>query len=196
MLALKNRHGDVSGSVPGLAALANVSIPDCESALQKLISPDPYSRTKEFDGRRIEPIDGGWRILNARKYRDAMSEDERRAYKAKWIRDKRASVDKPVDSSMSTSTHADADADADSTEIAFRGNGVQKALALSDRMQNAKDVLGPEELKSRHRRWLMRAEGEPDKFDRVIAEVSVLKKEGRVTKSPGAAAEDLWKRFK
>ncbi len=117
LLALKNRHGEVSGSVPGLAALANVSIKHCQSALLKLTSPDIHSRTKEFDGRRIEPIDGGWRILNAGKYRNAMSEDERRSYKAKWMAQKRKtqSVDKSVDMSMSTWTHTDTDTDTDTS---------------------------------------------------------------------------------
>lgn len=120
LLAIKNRHGEVAGSIPGLAALANVSIPDCEAALQRLSSPDPYSRTKENEGRRIEAIEGGWRILNHARYRNAMSEEERRAYQADWQRKYRQrkkgaenGVDTSVDRFTSILTHADAESDTD-----------------------------------------------------------------------------------
>lgn len=104
LLAIKNRHGEVAGSIPGLAALANVSIPDCEAALNKLASPDTYSRTKENEGRRIEIIEGGWRILNHARYRNAMSEDERRAYQAQWQAQYRKRKKQSVDTGVDTFT--------------------------------------------------------------------------------------------
>ena len=70
LLAISNADGFVSGSVPGLAAAARVSVAECDTALQKLASPDPHSRTKDHEGRRIEAVDGGWLILNYRVYRD------------------------------------------------------------------------------------------------------------------------------
>ncbi len=121
MLALKNRHGQVAGSVPGLAAMANVSTEDCRAALVRLSEPDPDSRSKEFDGRRIEAMDGGWQVLNHGKYRDAMSKDERAAYQAAWQKKYRqkkkeektsVTVDGSVDSRGQELTHADTDADA------------------------------------------------------------------------------------
>jgi hypothetical protein len=89
MLAMSNADGTVEGSIPGLAHLARVGIPETEAALKKLLAPDPHSRTKEHEGRRIATIDGGWLILNRTKYREKMNEDERREYKAKWARKKR-----------------------------------------------------------------------------------------------------------
>jgi hypothetical protein len=113
MLALKNRHGEVAGSLPGLAHQAKVSLPACERAIAKLAAPDPYSRTPDNEGRRIEVIPGGWRVLNHYKYRDAMSEEKRRAYQAEWQRNYRlrqkGSVDNPVDKSTSRFRHADTD---------------------------------------------------------------------------------------
>lgn len=82
MLAMSGKDGVVEGSIPGLADFAKVSIEDCEMALKKLMEPDPYSRSKEHEGRRIEEVDGGWLILNRSKYREKMGSDERRAYKA------------------------------------------------------------------------------------------------------------------
>jgi len=75
MLAISNADGFVSGSLPGLARAAHVSIEDCEKALKKLALRDPYSRTKDHEGRRIEVVDGGWLILNYRLYRDRVSDD-------------------------------------------------------------------------------------------------------------------------
>jgi hypothetical protein len=90
LLAIKNRHGEVAGSIPGLANIANVSLAACERALVKLESPDRYSRTKDNQGRRIATIDGGWRILNHAVYQDMMSAAERKAYKAQWAKENRA----------------------------------------------------------------------------------------------------------
>ncbi|MGH9537142.1 MAG: hypothetical protein ACRD3H_04420 [Terriglobales bacterium] len=78
LLAMTDQNGAVEASLPGLADLARVSIDDCERALENLQKPDKYSRSKEHDGRRIETIDGGWLVLNRAKYRDKMSEDDRR----------------------------------------------------------------------------------------------------------------------
>lgn len=78
MLALADRNGHVLASVPGLADASRVTLDDCVAALKVLSEPDPWSRTKAFDGRRIEEIDGGWRLLNYQKYREYRDADERR----------------------------------------------------------------------------------------------------------------------
>lgn len=80
MMAMANKHGIVEASVPGLADMARVSLPETQKALEVLSSPDSFSRTKDFEGRRIEPVDGGWVLLNHSKYREKMSADERRQY--------------------------------------------------------------------------------------------------------------------
>lgn len=93
MLALRDRNHKVEASVPGLADFARISLEECEEALKILSSPDPYSRSKEAEGRRIEATDGGWYIINGEKYRNKMSADERREYqriKQKEYRDKKA----------------------------------------------------------------------------------------------------------
>jgi len=73
MLALSAQYADgrVLASLPGLAQRAGLTLAETSTALQVLLSPDPYSVSKEFDGRRIEPVEGGWRILNAEKYRES-----------------------------------------------------------------------------------------------------------------------------
>ena len=93
MLAKCNRHGEVFGSVPGLARLANVTMDECLSAIETLLSPDRWSRTPDHEGRRIEGIDGGWRILNHAKFDKMRSEIEaserERERKARWDRENR-----------------------------------------------------------------------------------------------------------
>jgi len=80
MLAMRNKNHMVEAAVPGLARRARVSIEDTEKALKKFSSPDPYSRTKDFEGRRIREVDGGWLILNGENYRNRLNMDERREY--------------------------------------------------------------------------------------------------------------------
>lgn len=90
MLAMANKHGEVMTSIPGLADFAKVSLEECLEALSILKQPDQYSRTPDNEGRRIEDIPGGWRILNFLKYRDTMDEDDRRAYFREKQREYRA----------------------------------------------------------------------------------------------------------
>jgi hypothetical protein len=87
MLAIKDIRQEVQASVPGLAHFARVSVEQCREAIKVLESPDLESRTKDFEGRRIQPIDGGWLILNGDKYRDKMSKEHRREYKTKKQRE-------------------------------------------------------------------------------------------------------------
>lgn len=75
LLALSNADGFVSGVPTSLAVLSRVPLEKCKIALNRLTSPDPESRTKEHDGRRIMEVEGGWLILNYPKYRERISDD-------------------------------------------------------------------------------------------------------------------------
>ena len=80
MLAMADKNGIVEGSVPGLADFARVSVTGTRAAIEKLSAPDLDSRSPEYEGRRIVPIEGGWRLVNHAKYRAKMGADERREY--------------------------------------------------------------------------------------------------------------------
>ena len=80
MLAMVDRHGEVHASIPGLAARTGVSIQECEEALASFQTPDPYSRTKDYEGKRVKVIDGGWALLNHGKYCALLNAEERREY--------------------------------------------------------------------------------------------------------------------
>lgn len=89
MLALCDPDGVVRASVGGLAHTARVCREDCEKAIHVLESPDPDSRSPEFEGRRIERVNGGFRLLNYGKYREARSDDERREYMREYMQNYR-----------------------------------------------------------------------------------------------------------
>ncbi len=100
MLACADKNGEVQGSVPGLARVAGVSLAACQTAIDKFLSPDPYSRTKDDDGKRIEAIPGGWLLLNHAKYRRLASREEQieanaerqRRHRAKQARNAKVTV--------------------------------------------------------------------------------------------------------
>jgi len=76
LLALADRDGLANISLPGLAHFAGVTTEEAQAAIDKFQAPDAFSRSSEHEGRRIEPIDGGWLILNYDKYRQTRSPED------------------------------------------------------------------------------------------------------------------------
>lgn len=70
ILAMSDENGFVPTSIPGLIRAANIPKEDFIIGIKALESPDGYSRTSDYDGRRIKKIEGGWLILNFKKYRE------------------------------------------------------------------------------------------------------------------------------
>jgi hypothetical protein len=58
------------------------------------------------------------------------------------------------------------------------------------------EILGSEEMKKHHKRWMEKIQTHPLKLERVLAEVRIMKVEQRIETTPARVAEDLWKRFK
>jgi len=122
MLAMADSRGRVWASVPGLANRARVPVEDAEKAIDCFLSPDKYSRTSDNDGRRIEPIDGGWRLLNHEKYRAIRDEESIKESKRKYINARRQ-AEKEVLQSSTVSTvergrhNAEAEAEAEADAI-------------------------------------------------------------------------------
>lgn len=90
MLAMADRNGLIHASVPGLAHRARISLETTQAGLKKFMEPDPFSRSKDFEGRRIEEVDGGWKLLNHEKYRDLRNEESIRESKRRWAREHRS----------------------------------------------------------------------------------------------------------
>jgi hypothetical protein len=79
-LALANKDGVVEGAVPGIAHMARVEVGDTIKAIEVLEEPDEYSRNSDYDGRRIEKVEGGWKILNYEVFRAKLSREDRKEY--------------------------------------------------------------------------------------------------------------------
>lgn len=94
MLARCNQQGVVEGSIPGFASLCRVTREELEHTLEVLLAPDPDSRTPDHDGRRLEVVPGGWRILNYKAYRAKGQEKE--GSKAPFMRTLREGRKAPV----------------------------------------------------------------------------------------------------
>lgn len=69
MLAMSDSVGMVRATTPGISQRARVSLKATKTALETLSGPDPDSKIREHEGRRIERTDEGWQILNYMRYR-------------------------------------------------------------------------------------------------------------------------------
>lgn len=63
-------YGFVQAAGPGIANAAGLTRKEGLQALRKLGEPDQESRSKDYEGRRMIRVDGGFLILNFMKYRD------------------------------------------------------------------------------------------------------------------------------
>ena len=74
--------------VDNLALRARVSLRQCEAAISAFEAPDKKSGDPDNDGRRIERFPGGWKVLNAHKYRALVTKsiirEQTRARTAEW----------------------------------------------------------------------------------------------------------------
>jgi len=78
-------YGFVPASGPGILRRALVDEKAGLAALERLGSPDPGSRSKAFDGRRLVRVDGGFIVLNFMTYRehDYTAAERMRRYREK-----------------------------------------------------------------------------------------------------------------
>lgn len=91
MIVLSDRDGRVDMTAQALARQVNMPLADVEKAIEELLAPDPHSRTREFEGRRLLPIDSergwGWIVANKEQYyRRSSKEDTREKTAARVAR--------------------------------------------------------------------------------------------------------------
>lgn len=78
LLNANPRTGVVEDAAPAIALRCGLPLDETVEALGWLSSPDAHSRTKDFEGRRIEERpEGGYRILNYRRRQDKDHSTER-----------------------------------------------------------------------------------------------------------------------
>jgi len=135
MLAMTDKFGHVTSSVPGLADRARVTIEKTVDALRVLSSPDEWSRSAENDGRRIRAIGGGWMLLNYVKYSKIRNLDERREYMRKYMQAYRKHPVNNVNSSKPQLAHTDVDLNQTKAE---KGS---KAETIKNKISNTSEVV-------------------------------------------------------
>lgn len=88
----KGWYGFVAAAGIGIIRAAMVDTEEGLLALERLASPDPESRTPDFEGRRMVRIPGGYLVLNYDRYRekDHSTAERSRRYRARKAAEKAA----------------------------------------------------------------------------------------------------------
>lgn len=96
MLKLCNRDGVVDMTFEAVSKRTRIPLPIVRAAIEFLSRPDPDSRTREEEGRRLVPIDPlrrwGWRVVNYQKYREMKTDRDRTEYMREYMRNRRKSA--------------------------------------------------------------------------------------------------------
>lgn len=70
LLAKADSFGVVRSTLPAMANQCRTTLDRMHQILELFKAPDPYSRTPDNEGRRLEEIEGGWLVLNYVKHRE------------------------------------------------------------------------------------------------------------------------------
>ncbi len=89
LLAMRNKDGEIYASVGGLAHQCRLPVEVTRVALEKFMAPEDDSSSRD-DGRRIEQIAGGWRLLNHERIQQEAAKASKAAYMANYMRQRRA----------------------------------------------------------------------------------------------------------
>jgi hypothetical protein len=92
LLTLADPEGYVPAAIPGIAIAANVHIDKAREAIALFEAPDPDSRTEDNEGRRIQKVPRGWRILNFAAMAERAKHEAEKARKRRWARTNRAAA--------------------------------------------------------------------------------------------------------
>jgi hypothetical protein len=70
LLAACKPDGIAPVSSVGISSVCRLSLEETKAALEELALPDTESRSTKNEGRRIERVDGGYRVINYYKFRE------------------------------------------------------------------------------------------------------------------------------
>ena len=138
MLALSNADGVVLASVPGLARVAGVSLESCQEAIALLEAPDEHSRTPDMEGRRIVQVDGGWQLVNHKKYRERMATERKREMdrqRKRRQRERDVTRDSRDMSRLSRQEEEEEEEDADAVDVSTKKKGNPNMAEVMERAQ-------------------------------------------------------------
>lgn len=200
MLKLCDINGVVDMTAEAISRRANVPLELIQRGIAELERPDPRSRNPEHDGKRIvrldEHRDWGWLIVNYAHYRQIASEEQRREktlLRVQRHRDKGKRTVTPGNASNAMQRQRQTD-----RENTDKACGPTKPRKLSVRQKELADrieaALGNQWVNDAGK-WIGYIRSNPEKSERVIAEVESALKESRIETTPAQYAEDTWQRF-
>jgi len=87
MIIVADKDGYVTLNAEALSRNTTIPLDVIKAGIKILEAPDPDSRTRRSEGKRIIPQDNwGWKIVNYKAYRDARDEHVLKRY---WAEQKR-----------------------------------------------------------------------------------------------------------
>lgn len=94
LVILSDERGYIDLSTKALAGRTSYPLEVIEKGIEVLSQPDPESRSEEYEGRRIIPLEEGrsfgWLVVNKKKYRGIASKEDKRENDRIRIAKKRA----------------------------------------------------------------------------------------------------------
>lgn len=106
LIILADKAGNVDMTPEAISRRTTIPVEVIRQGIEALEQPDPESRSPALEGRRIvrlsEGRGWGWQIVNYAHYRAIRSQDERREYMRLYQRERRARVNKNVNSSTAS----------------------------------------------------------------------------------------------
>jgi hypothetical protein len=104
-------------SIPNLAHRARLSVEETTAGIESLEAADPNSSDPDNDGRRVERVQGGWIVLNAKKYREMVTRtvvrEQTRARVARHREKRNGNADVTASNEKVTPSEADTNAEAE-----------------------------------------------------------------------------------
>ena len=101
MLVLADCVGHVDMTIPAISRRTNVPQEIVSRSIERLSQPDPHSRSREEDGRRLTLLDSrrdwGWKIVNYEQYDNMRDENARRTYMRDYQRTRRSKLKQTKD---------------------------------------------------------------------------------------------------
>lgn len=74
VLSLADKNGVVDVTAGFLAGVTGLALDDVEACMKRFCEPDPYSRSQDLNGARLQLLDAhrpwGWQVINHGKYRE------------------------------------------------------------------------------------------------------------------------------
>lgn len=136
LLILCDTEGNVGAAVPGIARAAGVSLDEAVDAIERLQQPDPHSRTKSNEGRRLELSERGFRVLNFMEHLDRLSSERLRARERVRMHRKRRSDKKNLRSTV-TQTNSN---------VTVRPGNREKGIGNREQTDNGALPLSPSQV--------------------------------------------------